>query len=84
MQKFWKVLPWFLLMAVILLIPAFFGGVIAVVGDTASCGQTAAWWAWLRLCIAGTYVMLTLQGLGCLALIVLGAIVVHIVNIIRH
>ena len=82
MKKIWKIFLLLLLLVVVFLIPAIFGGVVANAG--ASCELTPAWLEWLKLCILGSYVMLTLNGLGMLALIVIAAIVIRIVYIIKH
>jgi hypothetical protein len=82
MKKIWQIFLMILLMVFIFLIPAIFGGIVANAG--ASCEPTSAWLEWLKLCVVGSYVMLTLNGLGMLALIAIAAIVWRIIYIIKH
>lgn len=82
MKKIWEIFLWLLLLVFIFLVPAIYGGVVANAG--ASCEPTPAWLEWLKLCVVGSYVMLTLNGLGMLALIAIVAIVMRIIYIIKH
>lgn len=84
MNKLWKVLPWIAALVLEILIPALYGWVIAIYGAGTACTTTAAWVAWLKLCIVGTYVMLTVTGPGMIAFVVIAATVARIIYIIRH
>jgi hypothetical protein len=83
MSKSLKIALWILLLVVVLLIPALYGGLIAVIGAGTSCTSAAAWIAWLKICVAGSYVLLTLNGLGILALLVIAWIVKNLVALFK-
>ncbi|HJY98495.1 MAG TPA: hypothetical protein VJ227_02150 [Patescibacteria group bacterium] len=82
MKKYWEIFLLLVLAAVIFILPAIFGGVVANAGM--ACEPTPAWLEWLELCIFGSYVMLTLNGLGIIAVIAIVAIIVRIIYLLRH